>query len=524
VAADNVPSFLASEANEKGERRMFYRRVVLSILLTAIFALTLKGKAQEIDEGTGAGLQCSGSAVNDHGIEVGACTTQTGASSAFVAVTAGVSVDLPPLVANGNCKASMISNNGTIVGSCQDVQKAWQAVIWNVSEPSAAPIKLPAAGLDVLTIANAINQQGYIVGVSHSSAAIDTPVLWIINGQSVSVTVLPSGGLLDTGLFSISNTNCHPIDVSDVNPQSGQATVIANCPNAQGTRTPVAWVPGLFGPILVALPLPTQALFCIDTRVNVTGQIMGSCEFAGTPNPETAFWVSTSAAPLVLAGANVGIDMNASGQIAGIFQTADGFTQPFYWDAPNHNYVMIGAFAGGSWATVVGIGDNGDVIGNSETSSGDTNPFVWTASGGTTDLGTLEGGSDAVVNSISKLGLYVAGTGQTSDETDHATINVLSQVSLEKISYSAPSGQLSIKNAESTVAGGLNNFGSRLSFSDPASRSLEDRAATSADCNGRGTALGSASQPLCLCHIGFMGARCNATYDDLVVRQDLPVF
>lgn len=391
--------------------------LALCLAASASFGLvTSTAHAALIDEGTGSGLQCGGNSIDDSGREVGTCTDAIGVSNAFVAVTAGTEQTLSPLVSGRNCSAGRIVNSGAIIGSCQDTNTASQAVVWSATNPGGSATKLPPLLGQVRSAATAINQNGIVVGMSVDDNDTTTPVIWLTN---TAATVLP------VGLLGLASTNCSPTDVSDT---SGSASpiVVGNCPNGQGTATPVIWTKGVLGYAAALLALPSGAISCGVSEVNIVGQAMGSCEFASAFDPKTVRW-SAAGVPQVLAtvagstARNVGADMNASGQIAGVYLTSADFGQPFFWDpATGNNATAIAAIAGGNRAGVVGIGNNGTVTGNSEVSSGNTHPFTWTASGGTVDQGTL-GGTNAAVSGMSPSGHELSGSSEVPGEKVHAT-------------------------------------------------------------------------------------------------------
>jgi probable HAF family extracellular repeat protein len=382
-------------------------------------AVCMEAHAALVDEGTGTGLQCSGSSVDDAGREVGACTNGVGVSVAFYAATPGVEQALSPLISGRNCSADRIVDNGTIIGSCQDANAASQAVVWSAASPAGSAIVLPSAG-GVRTDATAINQQGIPVGVSINATDIAVPVIWLTN---TSATLLP------VGLLGLVNTNCSPTDVSDT---SGTAApfVVGNCPNSQGTTTPVKWSPGLLGYSATTLSLPSGAISCGVSEINAAGQAMGSCDFSSTSTRKTVRW-SAVGVPQTLATVggstvrNVGVDMNASGKITGAYLTLGDFVQPYYWDpATGNDAIAIAPLTGGQRASARGIGDDGTVVGSSEVGSGIGHPFTWTLAGGPIDQGTL-GGANAGISAISSSGCYVSGSSEVSGEAMHAFVESL---------------------------------------------------------------------------------------------------
>src|SRR5919198_172304 len=83
-----------------------------------------------------------------------------------------------------------------------------------------------------------------------------------------------------------------------------------------------------------------------------------------------------------------GEDVNASGQVVGSSNTADGGIRAFSWTQAG-GMVDLGSLGGGfSGANAVNAG--GQVVGVSGTTT-ETHAFSWTQAGGMVDLGTLGG-------------------------------------------------------------------------------------------------------------------------------------
>jgi probable HAF family extracellular repeat protein len=388
--------------------------LALCLATSASFGLvTSSARATLVDEGTLSGLQCSGSGVNNSGQVAGTCTNGVGVNVAFVALTPGSEQSLPPLTTGRNCSASIILNNGIIEGSCVDANAVPRPVVW-LPPYSSATILPPLAGA-IKSGTTAINQNGVSVGVSIDSTATALPVIWLTNSAATPLPV---------GLLGLASTNCSPSDLSDTS-GSAQPIVVGNCPNGSGTSTPLKWTSGLLGYSAALLALPSGAQACAVSEVNQAGQAMGGCYFNASSAPDTVQW-SASGVPTVLttvAGSpvrNVGVDMNASGQIAGIYLTSADFRQPFFWDpTTGTNATAIPPLSGGTRASVSGIGDNGEVVGTSEVASGDGHPYIWTSLAGTVDQGTL-GGNNAGISSVSKSGNHITGTSEVVGQKSHA--------------------------------------------------------------------------------------------------------
>jgi len=397
-------------------RIIFATAVIGSVCADPVQADTLT------DEGTAAGLQCSGNAVNDSGVVVGSCLNTTGVPTAFVASTAGSETVLPPLVAGQACVANAITNTGTIIGGCGDATGRTQTVTWLASQPTTAPSVLASLG-GIGTIPLGGNHQGAVVGASVNGTLIATPVLWPA-GQTTPVA-LPGPGLLGLG-----NTNCVALDAA---PGSGTAPpIIGVCPDGSGRPAPVIWNPtGLLGAYVASmLPAPANSVSCVATRVNGASQVLGTCDFGPGVGPKTVRWSSATGPAAVLTAVNgsprnVGVSMNANGAIIGQYLSADEVSLAFYWNPDANDVQAIPALSSGASAAVTTISDTSVVMGSSETDSGTGHAFKWTAAGGVVDLGTLTGGSNSSVSMISSNGCFATGDSEVVGHADHAFSDTL---------------------------------------------------------------------------------------------------
>jgi hypothetical protein len=394
------------------------------------------------DEGTSAGLQCSSADVNDSAIVVGNCLSGTFIREGFVAATLGKPVPLAPLTTNGNggeaCTVGGINNallpSAIIVGSCEDANSVPQAVFWNAGNPAITPTQLqPLPGIagllaDVQTIETAVNQQGNIVGTSINGNEDATPVIWNAAGTP---TALPAALLGSV-------TNCVPVDINDAAPPS----IVGNCPagaGGGGKNVAVLWLTSTSAPLI--LFKPSGASYCTAKKINTSGQILGECFYLGTngATPDTfrtVEWGSGGSGPTVLMTINgntslrnVGVDMNASGQVAGTRLIAGGYTSAFYWDpSKGTNATPIDQLPGGSRAGAAGIADNGVIIGNGE-ANGVNEAYVWHASNGTlTPIAPLQSGGNDGVRAIAKSGGFIAGASETSHDGTGEEVDAVEEV------------------------------------------------------------------------------------------------
>jgi probable HAF family extracellular repeat protein len=376
------------------------------------------------DEGTGQGVLSGAAGVNDNGIEVGHFVTAAGIAVAFVRLTPGVETPLPALTPGQPCRTTGINNSGLIVGFCRDSMGRNQAVAWTALQPSASPRLLaPRAILgiipDVRTAALAINSQGAVVGISTDSAGISRPELWPA-GSGTPID-------LPFNVLGLNNVNCAALDVADGS--GATPTILGSCPDGHGRARPVIWTPtGIFGNYVGSvLSIPASAQACDATEINVVGHVLGSCDFGASVGRKTVRWGATGGAPIVLSGVNGfshshGIDMNASGQIAGNYTGSNDFINAFYWNPDTSVVSSIPPVPGGATSGAVAISDSGVIVGNSDVSGGQTHPFEWTAETGTSDDGTLSGGSNAAVAALSKNGCFAAGSSEVAGHASHAVL------------------------------------------------------------------------------------------------------
>jgi|HubBroStandDraft_4_1064222.scaffolds.fasta_scaffold95135_1 probable HAF family extracellular repeat protein len=195
--------------------------------------------------------------------------------------------------------------------------------------------------------------------------------------------------------------------------------------------------------------------------INTAGQVVGQANSSATGSDQAFLW--TNAAGMIDLGnlggpGSVANAINASGQVAGQSDLANGFTAGFLW-TPGGEMQNIGTLPGGQqsganaintsgeiagWAnvgsnddaiiwtesgglinlginascgaTALGINDSGEVVGWFNNSSGCTftsHGFSWTHSGGLKDLGVLSGGQYSFAYGINSTG-QIVGTGASS--------------------------------------------------------------------------------------------------------------
>lgn len=376
--------------------------IATSPLLAAFPAIA--GPMQDI--GANVGPQCVGISANNAGNVVGACVKPDGSAAGFVALTPGTAVELARLANARSCAATIITNGGRILGSCQNSDSLATAVVWNASSPATVQALQPLLG-GVRTRGTAYNHGGATAGVSVSANNIAQPVMWRIN--ETNARALPAG------LLGLDATNCVPTDIDSTAPNPSMPNISGNCPGANGRPQPVLWTAGLLGAYAATtLPLPTGALYCTTTHV-ANSRILGNCDF-GAQGGRAVLWPSASTTPVVLVtnpARNSARDLNASGGVIGSYKNSNGDTIPFYWDTSTNTRTDIPPLSGGFKISVADLGDNGLVTGTSETNDGTRHAIRWTLSGGTQDLGTLPGGKNSSGQGLSQDGCYLAGGSET---------------------------------------------------------------------------------------------------------------
>ena len=403
------------------------RTALISLVLALPFLTAAQAATLEDDgDGTTSGEQAIGTGANNSGQMAASFLDTNGVSNAAVRLSPGTLTPLPSLVTGQPCSTDAITNSGLIVGSCSDSLGRGQPMLWNASTPTAAPVQLFGPSGTLRSSANAVNQQGAVVGVSAINNDTIYPTLWPA-GSSGGVA-LPISLL---ALVGLGNTNCVAVDVADGS--ASTPVVVGNCPDGQGRPLAVIWIwsPGLLGVgasyVVSALPIPSGALFCAVSAVNVLNEALGTCDYGpGLGNgPHTVRWAANGGAATVLSGVsgfarNSGTAINANGQIIGEYTGAGDFANPFYWDPTAGTITAIAPLPGGSTCVATDLSDTSLVVGTSETNDGHEHAFEWTLAGGMVDLGVLHGGYNSAVSEISRNGAYAAGASEVTGFTSHA--------------------------------------------------------------------------------------------------------
>ncbi|MBR0934492.1 hypothetical protein [Bradyrhizobium jicamae] len=384
------------------------------------------------DNGAGAS-SCTDPVVNDAGTVAGTCEVNN-ARRGFVKLPTGSSTFLAGLPSEQGgvpCIVAGLSNAAAgseiIPGACADQDFVMQGVYWNSSTPTTAPTLLKPLSLlgllaDVQTVVTAFNTPGTIVGVSigaqgsTSGQGNKTPVSWSSSGAPTQLAA-PLGSM---------NNGCVPADVNDASTPS----IIGNCADAGtgGGSKAVLWQGT--GAAYSVLPVPSGADYCTVSKINLSGQILGQCNY-GTDTYRAAVWGPGGTAPLVLltvasgsALRTAGVDISDSGIVACNYLAGGasaGFSEPCVWNPANGNTnATLITLPGGATtaATNVWIANNGTIVGDYKTAAGVVHPYH-VPSGSTTavDDGTPGGGPNTVATWISKGGLFEVVTSE--DATGH---------------------------------------------------------------------------------------------------------
>lgn len=403
--------------------------------LFLISAATLAGLSSATNAATytalvpAVGAQCKAAGINNSGMTVGNCSPAN--PSAIKApwvddsTTAGGQLLLTTLVAGQPCVAEGIANSGKVVGECADANNVNFGASWDASSPGSPATRLaPLPGTilfpllrpaDMSTQPSAFNQRGGIVGSSISGTGVGTVVIYAATGGGTPQRVSDWGD------------NCVATSVN-FTLLNGYPSIAMNCPNAGGTTTATVAVRSTAAAYSkVALTMPTGTTDCTVIAINDQSQLAGTCAPSSTTDvPETVFWSSPTATPIVLTrkdrAKNAAVDLNNLGHIVGVVFDTNGKTQPFLWDpvAGPAEGVLISPPTGAKSSQPIAVADNDTVA----LVSTDSNQYVtgctWTPTAGTQCIAPLAGGKKSVLTTISQNGSYAAGVANDSGQNDVA--------------------------------------------------------------------------------------------------------
>lgn len=405
--------------------------VLLCLTGTTLYT-SLVNAATFVGEGTAAGAQCDSRGVNNNGVVTGMCLpgNVSGPAVAWVAVTAGTEVPLPPLVTGQSCDALGIANNGTIAGVCVTADNRATGVFWSATAPSSLPQKLQSLSVlgtgllpEVATAITAYNQSGVLGGESLSGSNDATAVLWLA-GSTAPVQL------------SILHDNCRVADVNDT-PINGLPSSALNCPNtATGNDTAkVIQKTGLLGALVTTvLSTPSGSTGCSLSSVNNAMQMLGTCHFAAPDTPSAAYWASPASTPILLSSVSgvagtpriEGLRLNNNGNAVVSYQNTDGHALLAFWAASTTGATkLIPTLAGGTHVGFVDLSDNDTVALTSENTGEHAQAATWTAAAGTVAIPQFNAGEESGLTAISPNGSYVAGIAEDSAHNDDAVVATL---------------------------------------------------------------------------------------------------
>jgi probable HAF family extracellular repeat protein len=159
------------------------------------------------------------------------------------------------------------------------------------------------------------------------------------------------------------------------------------------------------------------------TAVNASGQVVGDSDTAN--GVQHAFsWTPAGGmidlGSLVSGGSSQAHAVNARGQVVGDSETADGSLHAFSW-TPAGGMIDLGTLADFGNSRAVAVNASGDVVGWSALPIGVQRAFLWTVAGGMIDLGVLSGRADsnAAATAVNDSG-QVVGSGTTFSGDSHA--------------------------------------------------------------------------------------------------------
>lgn len=262
-----------------------------------------------------------------------------------------------------------VNSHGHVVGTSLISNQASRAFLWT---PESGMVALPTLGGEVLNQARAINDDGYIAGVS-GLPSVDGRFTWH------AVRWGPDGAVEDLGTLGGCCSHAHAIS------RLGHVTGIAT--DATGRQRVFVWTPET-GMQPVSLPSDTRGANAWG--INDAGQIAG---YRATWSPATghlqhAFLWSPSSGVLDLPATGLSLnsaqDVNNSGIVVGFSQEfniagATGWT----WSAAAGLNVLPSPGDDVHFVRPMAVNDNGDVTGQA-LFAGTPSPhaFHWTATAG----------------------------------------------------------------------------------------------------------------------------------------------
>lgn len=400
-------------------------KAILSCSIFAVLTTTAHGASWTPPASPLLGPQCATIGINDAGMAIGNCTSNSVNINNIPwlanGVTHGTQTALAPLATGQPCFVWAITNNGKIIGDCKDASGMPYGVSWDASNPTSVPVKLDALPATLLfpllrpkdksTQTTAVNDAGDTVGFSFNSDEVSTAVYF------------PSGSGTPQRI-SDWNDNCFPADINL--PATGNKRAVMNCTDSAGhSIIKVAEItPGSFS--ATSLSNPTGAVDCNASNINNSGQVLGTCNY---PNAEvnvtkTTYWPNPAGAPKTLqlssGSKNTGVDFNDSGVALVSQMSTDGIASYLIWFAPSPTPLpLLQAVilpTGVKRAIASRLGSNNSVALSIINANENTQGCVWTSTTGAHCLLPISGGKNNRITSMSKSGNYIAGVASDSNQ------------------------------------------------------------------------------------------------------------
>lgn len=386
------------------------------------------------------GKQCGVSDINNGGDTVGGCTSSnpSGAGVAWYAPSGGNQTALATLVPGKPCAAMGITNVRVIFGTCMDTNGQFQAVSWG--SPNASPVKFsPRSALlsnGVIARLSAYNQNGDAAGYSVAGSRSSTVVVWPKGSTS---PVVVASNLLG-GILGLDYDNCSVADITE--PTSSLPSVAMNCPSTSdgGNQAVVALPASSTSYTLQNLALPTGAVQCSVSGINISRNTVGTCVYLPdtTVTPavtitKMVFWPTPTSIPTVLSllanGSplnNAGTAINDNGNMVMSYERTDGHSGVAYVAVgsgmSNPVTTLVPPETSGTGIVAIGFASNNAIALMGQDSNGYAHPALFNADGSLTEALApfLAGGTHAVISVLSQDGSKGAGSAEDSTHTDDA--------------------------------------------------------------------------------------------------------
>lgn len=298
---------------------------------------------------------------------------------ALLAIFAILQVAVPPTYAQG----------GMIVGRSNIAAGFSHATLWKNVDNTYIPTDLGTLPAGISSSANAINDNGQIVGSStNTDSSADHGVIWN-QRQTFPFDYVPTdlGTLGGKASFAVGINN--------------NGRIVGMAQNARGRFRPVVW--NKVNNKYVASVLSCKAGNCTVAGINNNGQIVGQyTDFFGSTNG--IVWTQRQRfpfdyVPTGLTGGKFGSanGINDNGQIVGWTINAALDSHAVLWNKVNKSYVITDLGTPGKKSVANAINNFGLIVGNSN-DAGDFHAVVWNQlqhfpfNYVPTDLGTLPEG------------------------------------------------------------------------------------------------------------------------------------